>query len=62
MIDQKKYIRFIEMYRKAYPGLLKKKEYRSRHELWLNVKKYKEQYEKTIIELKKENYCFRNPA
>ena len=62
MIDQKKYIRLLKCIERLTQVFIKKKEYRSRHELRLIVKKYKEQYEKTIIELKKENYCFRNPA
>ena len=51
MTELKKYIHFIEMYRKAYPDL-QKKVYRSGLELWLNVKKDQKQHENTIIELK----------
>ena len=52
MIDQKKYIHFIELYRKDYPVLQREKQFRNGQELWLKVRKDQEQYEKTIIELK----------
>lgn len=48
MIDQKKYISFIEMYRRAYSDLQKDKQYSYRLELWIKVKIYLEQYENTI--------------
>ena len=47
MIDQKKYIRLIETYSKAYPDLQKKNT-----ELCFKAKKDQEQYQKTITELK----------
>ena len=45
IIDQNRYIHFIEMYGNAYPDLQKKKkEYRSGQELRLNVKKSQDIY------------------
>ena len=52
MIDQMKYINFIEICRKNYPHLQKGKQYRNGQELWLKVRKDQEQYEKIIIQLK----------
>ena len=39
MIDQKKYIHFIEMYRKSYPDLQKEKQYRNAQKLCLRQEK-----------------------
>ena len=53
MIGQKKYIYFIEMYKKpSYPDLQNGQKFRDRQESWLKVKKDEEQHKNTIIKLK----------
>ena len=42
---QIKYV-FIELYKKAYPSLEKKKQYRTGQDLWNQVKKDQEKYRK----------------
>ena len=44
MIDQKKYIHYIEMYRRAYTDLQKEKQYRNGQDLRIKVKIDQEQY------------------
>ena len=50
MIDQNKYIHFIEMYIERLTQTFKK-EYRNGQELWLKVKIDQDQYKKIIIEI-----------
>ena len=50
----KKYDVFIELYRKVYPSLEKQKQYTNGQDLWNQVKKDQEKYEKMVLELKEK--------
>ena len=55
MVDQRKYIHFLEMYGKGYPDLQKEKQYRIEQELWLRqeqCRKIRNDKKNAIIELK----------
>ena len=49
---QKRYEKFIESYRNAYPQLSKEQQFRKGQELWKKVKNDAEEYGKTLMELK----------
>ena len=49
---QKKYEKFIEIFKKAHPCLTKETQFKNGQELWRKVKGNEQELEKTIIELK----------
>ncbi|XP_065679008.1 uncharacterized protein LOC124814973 [Hydra vulgaris] len=52
--NEKKYLQFLELYKKAYSTLEKQKQYQQAQELWKIVKNNESLYEKKINELKEK--------
>ena len=49
---QKRYEKFIDIYRIAHPQMSKEIQFRKRHQLWKKIKNDVEEYGKTLMTLK----------
>ena len=51
-MDEKKYLNFVEVYKKAYPTVTKQKQYERAQALWKTVKGDSHLHESKALELK----------